>query len=212
MENNNTEKKLILGHVFLYAKGWYKHSKYMWQDFRRCIIADSHYVPETLSDVATLLLRMVDENKEILLPSHRRNIEYLHQEIENKILDLQFTDEYKDMKPLNVYYHAIVMVCRNIFAFTDKSIFYKVLAPYEKVLPLNLGSVRDRDMTRKEAYKLYQEDIKNKLGADKWYDDEDDYNKRFAERFEHYYSMKDDIKEGKLQYEHGKNRQKRKIF
>lgn len=37
MEN---KEKLVMGHVVLYAKGWYKHSKELWKDYRRAIIAD----------------------------------------------------------------------------------------------------------------------------------------------------------------------------
>ena len=67
MENN---KKLVMGHVVLYAKGWYKHSKELWKDYRRAIIADGRYTPYSRRTVAQLLLQFVLENANRLNKGH----------------------------------------------------------------------------------------------------------------------------------------------
>ena len=62
MENN---KKLVMGHVVLYAKGWYKRSNEAWKDYRRVITADGRYNPYTRHDVAQLLLDYILESIDV---------------------------------------------------------------------------------------------------------------------------------------------------
>ena len=79
------EKQLILGHVILYAKGWYKRSNEVWKDYRRVIIADGRYNPYTRHDVAQLLLQFVLENANRLNKGHLSDPCYISEEIRKNL-------------------------------------------------------------------------------------------------------------------------------
>ena len=144
------EKQLILGHTILYAKGWYKRSNEVWKDYRRVIIADGRYNPYTRHDVAQLLLQFVLENANRLNKGHlsdpcyiseeiRKNLGYLYYWRDN---DTENLKKHRGMKLENItvedmYDNAVIMTCHSIMEFSDPKDFDKILAPSEKVLPLN---------------------------------------------------------------------------
>jgi hypothetical protein len=194
MENNN--KKLVMGHVVLYAKGWYKRSKEVWKDYRRAIIADGRYNPYTRHDVAQLLLQFVLENAKRLNKGHLSDPCYISEEIRKNIGYLYYwrdndTENLKKRRGMNLenlsgedmYDNAVIMTCHYIMEFSDPKDFDKILAPSSKVLPL----------------KHSEPDYKNELFEGKnWYDDEDAGKKWFYENFVKYHT--DDFTITELEY------------
>lgn len=178
MEN----KKLVMGHVVLYAKGWYKRSDEAWKDYRRVITADGRYTPYTRHDVAQLLLQFVFENATRLNKGHLSDPLYINEEIRKNLGYLYYwrdndTENLKKRRGMNLenlsgedmYDNAVIMTCHNIMEFSDPKDFDKILAPSEKVLPL----------------KHSEPDYKNELFEGKnWYDEEDEDKKYFYENFE----------------------------
>ena len=181
MKNN---KKLVMGHVILYAKGWYKRSKEAWKDYRRVLIADGRYNPYSRHDVAQLLLQFVLENAKRLNKGHLSDPLYISEEIRKNLGYLYYwrendTDRLKkrrgmnleNLSPEDMYDNAVIMTCHYIMEFSDPKDFDKVLSPSEKVLPL----------------KHSEPDYKNELFDGKnWYDDEDVDKKLFYENFDKY--------------------------
>jgi hypothetical protein len=194
MENNN--KKLVMGHVVLYAKGWYKRSKEVWKDYRRAIIADGRYNPYTRHDVAQLLLQFVLENAKRLNKGHLSDPCYISEEIRKNIGYLYYwrdndTENLKKRRGMNLenlsgedmYDNAVIMTCHYIMEFSDPKDFDKILAPSSKVLPL----------------KHSEPDYKNELFEGKnWYDDEDADKTWFYENFVKYHT--DDFTITELEY------------
>ena len=180
------EKQLILGHVILYAKGWYKRSNEVWKDYRRVIIADGRYNPYTRHDVAQLLLQFVLENANRLNKGHLSDPCYISEEIRKNLGYLYYwrdndTENLKKRRGMNLenlsaedmYDNAVIMTCHSIMEFSDPKDFDKILAPSERVLPLNHKNP----------------DYKNELFDGKnWYDDEDKDNKYFYENFDKYHT------------------------
>lgn len=178
MEN----KKLVMGHVVLYAKGWYKRSDEAWKDYRRVITADGRYTPYTRHDVAQLLLQFVFENATRLNKGHLSDPLYINEEIRKNLGYLYYwrdndTENLKKRRGMNLenlsgedmYDNAVIMTCHNIMEFSDPKDFDKILAPSEKVLPL----------------KHSEPDYKNELFEGKnWYDEEDEDKKYFYGNFE----------------------------
>ena len=83
----------------------------------------------------------------------------------------------------DMYDNAVIMTCHSIMEFSDPKDFDKILAPSEKVLPLNHKNP----------------DYKNELFDGKnWYDDEDENNKYFYENFDKYHG--DDFTITELKY------------
>lgn len=200
MENN---KKLVMGHVILYAKGWYKHSNEVWKDYRRAIICDGRYTPYTRHDVARLLLQYVLQNAEKLNKGHlsdpfyiseeiRKNLGYLYYWKENDTPELRKRrgmDLFNNIGPEGMYDNAVIMTCHYIMEFSETNIFDKILAPSEKVLPL----------------KHPEPDYKNELFDGKnWYDEEDESNKWFYEHFDKNHSLEDAIANYELIYDENK--------
>lgn len=189
-------KKLIFGHVVLYAKGWYKRSNEVWKDYRRVITADGRYTPYTRHDVAQLLLQFVFENATRLNKGHLSDPLYINEEIRKNLGYLYYwrdndTENLKKHRGMNLenlsgedmYDNAVIMTCHNIMEFSDPKDFDKILAPSEKVLPL----------------KHSEPDYKNELFDGKnWYDEEDEDKKYFYENFEKNHS--DDFTITKLVY------------
>lgn len=178
MEN----KKLVMGHVVLYAKGWYKRSDEAWKDYRRVITADGRYTLYTRHDVAQLLLQFVFENATRLNKGHLSDPIYINEEIRKNLGYLYYwrdndTEKLKKRRGMNLenlsgedmYDNAVIMTCHSIMEFSDPKDFDKILAPSEKVLPL----------------KHSEPDYKNELFDGKnWYDEEDEDKKYFYENFE----------------------------
>ena len=190
------EKQLILGHAILYAKGWYKRSNEAWKDYRRVIIADGRYNPYTRHDVAQLLLQFVLENANRLNKGHLSDPCYISEEIRKNLGYLYYwrdndTENLKKHRGMNLenitvedmYDNAVIMTCHSIMEFSDPKDFDKILAPSEKVLPLNHKTP----------------DYKNELFDGKnWYNDEDEDNKYFYENFDKYHG--DDFTITNLEY------------
>ena len=82
-----------MGHVVLYAKGWYKHSKELWKDYRRAIIADGRYTPYSRRTVAQLLLQFVLENANRLNKGHLSDPLYINEEIRKHLGNLYYWKE-----------------------------------------------------------------------------------------------------------------------
>ena len=193
MENS---KKLVMGHVILYAKGWYKRSNEAWKDYRRVITADGRYSPYNRHDVAQLLLQFVLENAKRLNKGHLSDPLYISEEIRKNLGYLYYwkyndTVNLKKRRGMNLenlsaedmYDNAVIMTCHYIMEFSDSKDFDKILAPSEKVLPL----------THQEP------DYKNEVFYGKnWYDDKDTDNKWFYEHFDEYHA--DDFTITELEY------------
>lgn len=200
MENN---EKLVMGHVVLYAKGWYKHSKELWKDYRRVIIADGRYTPYSRRTVAQLLLQFVLENANRLNKGHLSDPLYINEEIRKNLGNLYYWKENDsaNLKKLrgmdldnlsaeSMYDNAVIMTCHHIMEFSDPKDFDKILAPSEKVLPL----------THQEP------DYKNEVFEGKnWYDDEDEDKKWFYDNFDKYHT--DDFTITELEYYDDENKE-----
>ena len=189
MENN---KKLVMGHVVLYAKGWYKRSKELWKDYRRVITADGRYNPYTRHDVAQLLLDYILENATKLNKGHLSDPLYISEEIRKNLGYLYYwkendTENLKKRRGMNLenlsaedmYDNAVIMTCHYIMEFSDHKDFDKILAPSEKVLPITQPC----------------DDLFN---GKNWYDDEDEDKKYFYENFDKYHT--DDFTIAELEY------------
>lgn len=198
MEEN---KKLVMGHVILYAKGWYKHSNEVWKDYRRAIIADGRYTPYTRHDVARLLLAFVFENAKKLNKGHLSDPLWISEEIRGNLENLFFWRDHdvprlKKLRGMNLddctvegmYDNAVIMTCHSIMEFSELSAFDKILAPSDKVLPLKHPE-EDQD-----------ENYKKLFGDKNWYDEENESTKYFYEHFDHFHGLSDDIKNGEITY------------
>ena len=196
-------KKLVMGHVVLYAKGWYKRSKEVWKDYRRVITADGRYNPYNRHDVAQLLLQFVLENAKRLNKGHLSDPLYISEEIRKNLGYLYYwkdndTENLKKRRGMNLenlsgedmYDNAVIMTCHYIMEFSDPKDFDMILAPSEKVLPL----------------KHSEPDYKNELFDGKnWYDDEDEDKKWFYEHFDEYHT--DDFTITELEYYDDENKE-----
>ena len=196
-------KKLVMGHVVLYAKGWYKRSKEVWKDYRRVITADGRYNPYNRHDVAQLLLQFVLENAKRLNKGHLADPLYISEEIRKNLGYLYYwkdndTENLKKRRGMNLenlsgedmYDNAVIMTCHYIMEFSDPKDFDMILAPSEKVLPL----------------KHSEPDYKNELFDGKnWYDDEDEDKKWFYEHFDEYHT--DDFTITELEYYDDENKE-----
>lgn len=191
------ETKLILNHVVLCAKGWYKHSKELWKDYRRAITADGRYAPSSRHDVAQFLLEFVMENAKRLNKGHLSDPLYISEEIRKNLGYLYFyrdndTENLKkrrgmnleNLSPESMYDNAVIMTCHHIMEWSDPQDFDKILAPSPRVLPL----------------KHPEPEYKNELFDGKnWYDEEDDNKKWFYENFDKYHA--DDFTITDLEYD-----------
>lgn len=196
MENN---KKLVMGHVILYAKGWYKRSNEVWKDYRRVITADGRYNPYTRHDVAQLLLDYILENAKRLNKGHLSDPLYISEEIRKNLGYLYYwkendTPKLKKRRGMNLenlsaesmYDNAVIMTCHYIMEFSELKDFDKILAPSEKVLPITQPC----------------DDLFN---GKNWYDEEDENKKYFYENFDKYHT--DDFTISELEYDDDKNKE-----
>ena len=94
------KKPFILNHTILCAKNWYKHSKNLWQDYKRAIICDGQYTPDSRHDVAYLLMEFVLEHKDVFLPwgAQENCAGYVYDEIRNRIDRLMYVAQCTDEK------------------------------------------------------------------------------------------------------------------
>lgn len=132
-------EKLILNHSVLLAKGWYKHSKELWQDYRRTIIADDHFHPETRNDVAQILMMFITKHKELLKGGIHDESDII-QEIRNYMERLIWWNKSHGIEesPIALYDDTVILFCHGMMQISEIKHFDKILAPSKKVLPLSI--------------------------------------------------------------------------
>lgn len=191
--------KLILNHMFLYSKGWYKYTKNLWEGYRRAILCDGHYHPLSLKDVAYIMYKHLMLNKEAIIGKRDDMDFYIHNEIRHtfeelttypcytKIIDQTYTS-------LEMYDLAVVWTCHNFFKFTDSNKFEKKLMPSKRVMPL--------DIPEGKTGRTYYLDILDRFGNDvKPYDVNDECSMHMWKYIKKDYSVDEEIKSGKLVYQ-----------
>lgn len=191
------KENLILSHVFLYAKGWYKRTSHIWEGFIRCFHADGHYTPLTKQDVAYLLLKIVMENKEAIFHNRADVDMYIMGQIRENIDRLVhwYPKDIEGMKADDIYDTAVILFCHSALQFTDKSIFKSTLIPDKRVLPLRVGDGETNRDAKKRAREYFGKDAKPyEVQADS------DFYKRHFENLNSYMSYKDFLKDYKVEY------------
>ena len=190
------KSKLVLNHTHLLAKGWYKKSVNLWEDYRRTITCDGHYTPTTRSDVAYILFGYVSENIDRL--SSRQFTQHdIMLEIRKRLLDIIHWDkrDLSKLSPADYYDEAVILFCHYILEFSHAPIFDVVLSPSPKVLPLSLN--------RNETIEDVEIKIVNMFGKVKPFDENDKYSKGMFEDLDNgHYNLDNWIKTGKLTYEY----------
>ena len=190
----NLKSKLVLNHTHLLAKGWYKKSVNLWEDYRRTITCDGHYTPTSRSDVAHILFSYVSENIDRLSSRKYTPIEIMF-EIKKKMLDIMNWDkrDLSRLSPADYYDEAVILFCHYILEFSDRGIFDVVLSPSSKVLPLSLNP--------DETIEDFEKKIENMFGKVKPFNENDKYSKGMFEDLDiDYYNLDNWIKNGKLTY------------
>lgn len=197
MDNDNRkENKLVLSHVFLYAKGWYQRTKEIWEGYLRCLIADGHYSPYSRSDVAYLLLKIIIKNKDLFFHGREDVDMYIHEQIRERIERLEWYEkDIEGLKPHQLYDTAVILFCHGVLQFTDKDMFSECFIPDKSVLPLRLN--KDKKETVRQAEKR----AKETFGKDaKPYEIGDEWYKSHFENLEKYHPLKDFIKEYNVEF------------
>lgn len=155
---NKEKKPLVLGHMFLYAKGWYRHTDKLWEGYMRAICCDGIYTPMDIDEVAWIMYHTLCEYKEELLGYRYDYDMYIFDGIKTKIADLTYGYSYgkmaQGMKPNAVYSLAVIWFCHGVFSTCKVNIFSKVLMPSNKVLPLN-KDLHYGPKTNKECYQRF---------------------------------------------------------
>lgn len=196
MDAPKEKKPLILNHTILCAKNWYKHSKHLWQDYKRAIICDGHYTPDSRHDVAFLLMEFVLEHKDVFLPwgAQENCAGYVYDEIRNRIDRLMYHIKYegKEINPIEIYDEAVILFCHSAMGWAATAKFDKVLCPSEKVMPLNNSNETKED---------YEKRLKEVFGNAKPYDEDDQYAKHTFENLDDWMSLDRAIANGELTYE-----------
>ena len=188
------KSKLVLNHSHLLAKGWYKKSVNLWEDYRRTITCDGHYTPTSRSDVAHILFSYVTENFDRLSSRKYTPVEIML-EIKRKMLDIMNWDkrDLSKLSPADFYDEAVILFCHYILEFSNRGSFDVVLSPSPKVLPLSLN--------QNETIEDVEIKIVNMFGKVKPFDENDKYSKgTFEDLDSEYYNLDNWIKEGKLTY------------
>lgn len=188
------KSKLVLNHSFLLAKGWYKKSENLWEDYRRTITCDGHYTPTSRSDVAHILFSCVSENIDRLSSRPYTQVEIML-EIKKKMLDIMNWDkrDLSKLSPADFYDEAVILFCHYILEFSHKDIFDVVLSPSSKVLPLSINP--------NETIEDVEIKIVNMFGKVKPFDENDKYSKNtFEDLDSEYYNLDEWIKNGNLTY------------
>ena len=190
------KSKLVLNHSHLLAKGWYKKSVNLWEDYRRTITCDGHYTPTTRSDVAHILFSYVSENIDRLSSRTYTTFEIMS-EIKKKMLDIMNWDkrDLSRLSPADYYDEAVILFCHYILEFSHAPIFDVKLSPSPKVLPLSLN--------KNETIEDVEIKIVNMFGKVKPFNENDKYSKGMFEDLDSgYYNLDNWIKDGKLTYEY----------
>ena len=193
-------KKPIFGHIAMVSKGWYRHSKYLWQEYMRAICCEGHYYPENMTDVAHILLKYVTTYPGTFLTGYANDILSIHEEIRNTLRRIVVF--YKDVPefaaiiddPVKLYDAATILYCHSRISCSEISNYEGSLRPSDKVLPFNLNG-----QTRSQ----YIADVNEKFGKDtKPYETKDGtFWKTHFESYTKSETVKDWINEGKLTFE-----------
>ena len=190
------KSKLVLNHSFLLAKGWYKKSVNLWEDYRRTITCDGHYTPTTRNDVAHILFSFVTENIDRLSSRTYTTFDIML-EIKKKMLDIMNWDkrDLSRLSPADYYDEAVILFCHYILEFSYKDRFDVVISPNPKVLPLSLN--------KNETIEDVEIKIVNTFGNAKPFNENDKYSKNmFDDLDSEYYNLDNWIKNDKLTYEY----------
>ena len=195
----NNKERLVLGHVFLYAKGWYRYTKGLWEGYRRAIIADGHYMPETIHETAYLLYQTLVHNKEKIL-GYRDDYEmYIFDNIQKTLIDIMYWQKefIKDMNPAQVHSLAVIWFCHNVFQTCQVNIFDEILIPSNKVMLLthhydvkNNGEEYHKHIATWDIFR-----------GRKPYDREYEYGKSSYKSLQEYHPLRKAIHKGELHYE-----------
>lgn len=184
--------KLIMNHTVLCAKGWYRHSKNLWQDYKRTIYCDGNYMPETRNEVAQLLYMFIMKHKELLkgFVHDESDIPQRIREYMDRIIWWD-KDYKKETSPLALYDDAVILFCHGVLQCAEVKLFKKILAPSDKVLPLS----KWENETNEDRDKRFAEYFDGKLP----YDEDDKYSKDYIK--DYYKTLDDCIKNGELIYQ-----------
>ena len=199
------KEKLVLGHMFLYAKGWYRHTDTLWEGYMRAICCDGIYTPMNIDEVAWIMYHTLTEYKEELFGKRDDYDMYIFQGIQRKMDDLSYGYLYgkmaEGMKPNAVYSLAVIWFCHDVFSTSPVEIFSKVLMASNKVLPLNKDT-HYGPKTNKECYKRMLEMYGERPTplCRKPYDPEYSYGKSTYQYYKHTETVYSAIKRGELPY------------
>ena len=195
----NKKERLVLGHVFLYAKGWYRYTKGLWEGYRRAIIADGHYMPETIHETAYLLYQILVHNKEEILGYRDDYDMYIFDNIQKTLIDIMYWQKefIKDMSPAQVHSLAVIWFCHNVFQTCPVKIFDEILIPSNKVMLLthhydvkNNGEEYHKHIATWEIFR-----------GRKPYDKEYSLGKSSYKSLPKYHPLRKAIRKGELHYE-----------
>lgn len=195
----NKKERLVLGHVFLYAKGWYRYTKGLWEGYRRAIIADGHYMPETIHETAYLLYQTLVHNKEEILGYRDDYDMYIFDNIQKTLIDIMYWQKelIKDMSPAQVHSLAVIWFCHNVFQTCPVKIFDEILIPSNKVMLLTYHY--DVKNNGEEYHKhIATWDI---FRGRKPYDRKYEYGKSSYKSLQEYHPLRKAIRKGELHYE-----------
>lgn len=195
MEN---KEKLVLNHVMLYAKGWYKRTKNLWEGYARAIYCEGHYTPYDMHDVAYYLFKYLMAHKDVFLKNRPDMDIYIYTQIHSYMQDVTYLRKNGDEEAQNyefddAYDMAVILFCHEVFDFSDSTCFTDVVFPSKRVMPLSVSW----DETHKDVF----EKAFNMFGKHKSYDVNDEAAKRMYKRLRKpRYSVSRAITDGELVY------------
>jgi hypothetical protein len=198
-------KKLVLGHMFLYAKGWYRRTDTLWEGYLRAICCDGIYTPTNMSEVAWIMYHTLIEHKEELLGKRDDYDMYIFDGISRKMDDLTYGYLYgktvEGLKPNAVYSLAVIWFCHGVFSTCSVEVFDKVLMASNKVLPLN-KDMQYGPKTNKECYERMLKMYGNRPTplCNKPYNTEYSLGKSTYNYYKHCKTLYSDIKRGEIPY------------
>lgn len=194
------KNRLVCGHMFLYAKGWYRHTVNLWEGYRRAINADGIYTVFDIHEVAFIMFRTLTQHKEAILGKRDDYDEHIFEGINKAIADFHwpiYREWVKDMNAAQIHSMAVIYFCHNAFQFCNMDIFDKVLIPSNKVLLLHhhYGA-----MNNKEEYDNTISQ-KNWFNGAKPYDTEYQYGKSTYKYLKTRQYLCQAIRKGELHYQ-----------
>lgn len=193
MENQG---KPTLNHMVLYAKGWYKRTKHIWEGYYRAILADNVYTPDfKRHDIAYVMLKTLMDNKEAVLGFRDDYDMYVHEEIRRQMDDLitLYKDNIKGLSPLEIYDMAVILFCHYRFQFSKIANYGERFLPSKDVLPLNLKEGETARDSANRARELFGKGIKPYTKSDKW-------AKMHFDNIKKYYPLTAWLKENEIEF------------